>query len=154
MKLNSNKGMFLESVINNSNEFYLINKIAYIQKYETPIKICSIQDNIVTGKLFKKGIVDYFGIYQGKYVCFEAKQTINHLFSLDNIQDHQKEYLYKVKEFGGDAWIILFFNKFNKFFKIEIEPLFNANKKSIDLEWCKQNAKELSLIFPGRINYL
>lgn len=154
MKTNSNKGMFLESIINKSNEYYFLNKIAYIEKYATPIKICKVEQEKVVGKLYKKSNVDYFGIYNKKFICFEAKQTSDDLFYLRCIKEHQINYMKTILNFGGDSWIILFFNKTNRFFKIDIKKILNTKLKFIDVLWCEKNSKELFLIFPGRIDFL
>ena len=39
---NKNKGMFLEDVINNTNEYYRLNNIALIYKKPTPIQIVKL----------------------------------------------------------------------------------------------------------------
>ena len=39
---NKNKGMFLEDVINNTNEYYRLNNIALIYKKPIPIKVLKI----------------------------------------------------------------------------------------------------------------
>jgi len=76
-----NRGMTLESELNLSNEYYReINK-AFIYKKPTPIKITKVdypsRDKAVIKEAFftVPSTTDYNGIYHGKYIDFEAKET-------------------------------------------------------------------------------
>ena len=76
-----NRGMALEEDINLSNEFYRLNDIAIIHKKPTPITITKVDytsrlEAVIKEAYFKTpSTTDYNGVYKGKYIDFEAKET-------------------------------------------------------------------------------
>ena len=110
----SNRGMDLEGDINISNEWYTEQGIALITKRPTPINI--VKDDYskgarITDAYFEKqSTTDYNGVYKGKYLDFEAKNTKSKTsFPLNNIEKHQIEHLKKVIKHGGIAFFIIQF---------------------------------------------
>ena len=75
------RGMNLEDDINSSNKYYLDNDIAVIYKKPTPIKVVKVDYNKrintkITEAYYEiPSTTDYNGIYKGKYIDFEAKET-------------------------------------------------------------------------------
>ena len=141
-----NRGMTLESEINQANEYYLINDIAIIHKKPTPITITKVNyksrmDAVITEAFFKvPSTTDYNGIYKGKYIDFEAKETKSHTsFNLNNIHKHQLEHLQKITEHGGIGFIIIRFSSLNETYLIEISKIIDYintnNRKSIPLDY-------------------
>ena len=61
-----------------------------------------------------------------------------------------------IKEFGGWAFYLLLFKKYNRIFLVDVDlfDLQESNKKSISLKEIENNALELELIFPGIIDFL
>ena len=98
----ANRGMALESDINLANEYYRIKDIAYVYKKPTPIKLVNVDYRL--GKIKEAyfetpSTTDYNGIYNGKYVDFEAKETNSKTsFALANIHMHQIKHLINVKK--------------------------------------------------------
>ena len=95
-----NRGMTLESEINSSNEYYRTIDKAYIYKKPTPIKITKVdypsRDKAVIKEAFFTipSTTDYNGIYNSKYIDFEAKETKSTTsFTLNNIHPHQIKHL-------------------------------------------------------------
>ena len=90
-----NRGMNLEDDINLTNEYYLINNIASIYKKPTPIGIVKVDNSGVISEAYFKtpSTTDYNGIYKGKYIDFEAKETVEDSFPLKNIHEHQIRHL-------------------------------------------------------------
>ena len=94
-----NRGMDLEADISLSNEFYRQNDKAIIYKKPTPITICKVEyrsrrEAIIKEAYFKTpSTTDYNGIYKGKYIDFEAKETKTKSFPLINIHKHQIDHL-------------------------------------------------------------
>lgn len=73
-----NRGMTLEAELNDSNKYYLESNIAVIYKKPTPIKVVKqVNEKIVKAYFEKPSTTDYNGLYKGKYVDFEAKETKN-----------------------------------------------------------------------------
>ncbi|CRH45622.1 Holliday junction resolvase recU [Chlamydia trachomatis] len=88
-----NRGMLLETIINQTNEFYFKNDICLIHK-----------KNLDQAVISSKSSVDYYGIYKGKFIAFEAKSTELSILPLKNIKNHQIEYLNLIQKNGGIAF--------------------------------------------------
>lgn len=154
MNLNSNKGKYLESIINNSILYYELNEIALFRKNYPQYKILKVTNNNFLGKFIQKADVDYYGVYNGHFICFEAKQTSKEKFSLNNIMEHQDKFLKQIILMGGKSFLILHFICSNEFFKIDYSKIIDYKMKSIDKEWCKKNGITLEVLFPGRIEII
>ena len=141
-----NRGMTLESDINNSNKYYLENDIAVIYKKPTPIKAVKVdysKNKITEGYYEIPSTTDYNGIYKGKYIDFEAKETKSKTsFPINNIHKHQIKHLVKVIEHGGISFIIIRFTTLNKTFLIFTKDFINYFenniKKSIPLSYIEE----------------
>ena len=160
---NKNKGMFLEDVINNTNEYYRLNNIALIYKKPTPIQIVKLStDREYIEKAFfkEKSTTDYDGIYKGKYIDFEAKEcTSTTSFPLKNIKEYQLNHLTKVNDFQGIGFIIFYFTKIEKFYLLYINEINdyiknNSKRSSIPLTYFKEKNHEITLNLNFRIDYL
>ncbi len=158
-----NKGMFLEEVINNTNEYYKDRNIALIYKKPTPIQIVKLSyDKKYIEKAFfkEKSTTDYNGIYKGKYIDFEAKEcTSKTSFPLKNIKEYQFKHLLKVDEFGGIGFIIFYFSKLDKFYILFIQEIkeyidLNPTKSSIPLDYFLKKNHEIILNLNFSIDYL
>ena len=102
---------------------------------------------------------DYNGIYNGKYIDFEAKETTsNTSFPLTNIHKHQLEHLKKVYEQGGISFIIVRFTHLNEtylLFEKTLDEFINKNnRKSIPLNYFKEKGYILKDKFNPRVDYL
>lgn len=160
-----NRGMSLEEDLNVTNKYYLENDIAVIYKKPTPITINHVdypnrRDAVITDAKFKiPSTTDYNGIYKGKYIDFEAKETANKTsFPLANIHIHQIEHLKRIVKHGGIGFLIVKFSKLNKIFLLNAEDLFyfidHNNRKSIPLEYFLKYGKEIKIGLRPRIDYL
>lgn len=160
-----NRGMNLEEDLNITNEYYLETNTAVIYKKPTPIVINHVNypnryDAVITDARFKiPSTTDYNGIYKGKYIDFEAKETASLTsFPLANIHKHQIVHLKKITEHGGIGFIIVSFSRLNRLFLLKAEDLFyfidNNNRKSIPLAYFEERAKEMKVTLRPRIDYL
>lgn len=161
----SNRGMNLEDDINNSNKYYLENDIAIIYKKPTPIKVVKVDYNNRINTKIKEAYyeipstTDYNGIYKGKYIDFEAKETkCKTSFTLKNIHLHQIRHLIKVKEHGGISFLIIRFTNLNKTFLLEtskLEDFLNENtRKSIPLSYIEDNGYLIEEKYYPRLDYI
>ena len=79
--IKSNMGMGFESDISKSCDYYRLEGIAEIYKRPTPIKVVKMSKEkpgmIQEAYFEQKSTTDYVGIYKGKYIDFERKQTIH-----------------------------------------------------------------------------
>ena len=78
----SNRGMDLENLINQSNDYYLKKDCALIYKKPTPIGVVDVSyknhKKVIEKAYFKEqSTLDYNGLYKGKYIEFDAKETLN-----------------------------------------------------------------------------
>ncbi len=157
-----NKGETLEYDLNLANHYYIQHDIAHIYKKPTPIKVVDIdsKNSIITKAFFQTpSTTDYNGIYKGKYIDFEAKETSStSSFALKNIHKHQIEHLIKVKEHGGIAFLIILFKNLNKTFLLPIEVyedfIATTSRKSIPLIYFEENSYEISYNMHPRVDYL
>ena len=159
--MNKNRGMFLEEIINRTIDFYKKNDIAIFHKKNLDIKFLKIEEInrrkiIKNGFIEKKSTADYYGIYKGKYISFEAKSTNLNSLPISNIKDHQLNYLYKILKHKGIAFILIFFAKFNRVFILFIDSLqyLEINKKSISLEFVIMHGVETCITYPGIIDFI
>lgn len=113
----SNRGMDFEAMINQTNEFYRDNEIAVIYKKPIPIQIVGVDyarrsAAKITEAYYKlPSTTDYNGIYKGRYIDFEAKETRSKTsFPIKNIHEHQINHLKQVKAHGGISFIIVYFS--------------------------------------------
>lgn len=160
-----NRGMNLEKDLNETNTFYINTNKAFIYKKPTPIQITKVDypsrsHAVIKEAYFKEpSTTDYNGLYQGKYIDFEAKETNNKTsFPLDNIHKHQIKHLENIYNNGGICFIIVRFNKLNLTYVLMAKDLIdfikNNSRKSIPLEYFKTNAYLIEEKYIPRIDYL
>lgn len=159
-----NRGMNLENELNETNNYYLLNDIAIIYKKPTPITIASVEyhsrtDAVITKAYFKTpSTTDYNGIYKGKYIDFEAKETTSLTsFPIKNIHPHQIEHLKKVTEHGGIAFLIVRFTKLNLTYLLTYDDFNNCiieGKKSIPLKLFQKYGYVIKDKYNPRVDYI
>ena len=159
------RGMLFEHELNKSNEYYINTNKALIYKKPTPVRIVKVDypnrshAKIVEAYYQTPSTTDYNGIYRGKYIDYEAKETQNLTFSFTHIFPHQIEHLKKVDEHGGIAFVIIFFKKVDKVFMIDIKDFYKVYKdgekhsiKYTDIE--KIGGLEVSRGYSPYVDYL
>lgn len=150
IKSYANRGMGLEFELNETNNYYLINDIAVIHKKPTPITIAKVDyksrcEAVIKEAYFKTpSTTDYNGIYKGRYIDFEAKETTNiKYFPLANIHNHQIKHLKLIIKNGGIGFIIVRFSKIDKTFYLDGKELIDfvekGDRKSIPIEFFERN---------------
>ncbi|QGS51723.1 Holliday junction resolvase RecU [Spiroplasma tabanidicola] len=137
-----NKGMYLETVINNSLHA-LLKKGLLIQKVPINNSIINIENNVIKAKLEKNSFCDYIGIYNGIYLEFDAKETNKADFNLANIKKNQFEKLKLINNLNGIAFLIIYFHDYDSYFAVNYNQLSNFKIKKIPYEWFKNNSFEL-----------
>jgi len=155
-----NRGMTLESEINDTNKYYLENDIAVIYKKPTPVKVLKQVDGKIVSAYFEKpSTTDYNGLYKGKYVDFEAKETkSNTSFPLDNIHAHQIKHIRNVINHGGICFLIIRFTFLNETFLLFgndfIKFIDNNERKSIPISYFRETGHLIKDKLQPRIDYL
>ncbi len=106
------RGAGFEEMINRTNEIYLEEGLALIQKIPTPITPIEFdkQSRHITLAYFgQKSTVDYIGAVQGIPVCFDAKESKADTFPLDNVHEHQVEFMQQFEKQGGISFFLLYY---------------------------------------------
>jgi recombination protein U len=112
----SNRGMSFEEDIQASGEYYLTHGLAVIHKKPTPLQIVNVHypqrsAAVVTEAYFQKpSTTDFNGVYKGRYIDFEAKETRNKTsFPLKNFHAHQIDHMKAVLKQQGVSFVLLHF---------------------------------------------
>jgi len=160
-------GMLLENSLNLTNEYYRNKNIAFIYKKPTPIQVVRVdypqrsRAKIVEAYYQRASTTDYNGIYRGKYIDYEAKETNNLSFSFAHIFPHQIDHLLKIDEHGGIAFIIIYFKKVDEIYLIDIKTFnklyqhgLEGGDKSIKLDKISKVGFKIDLGYTPTIDYL
>ncbi|MGD6966778.1 Holliday junction resolvase RecU [Rossellomorea vietnamensis] len=164
----SNRGMTLEEDINETNQYYLANGVAVIHKKPTPVQIVDVHypqrsAAVIKEAYFKQpSTTDYNGLYKGRYIDFEAKETRNKTsFPLQNLHSHQIQHMKQVDEQDGIAFILIRFSMTEEIFFMKFIELYKywqrmnqGGRKSIKKEEIEADGVKISLGFHPRIDYL
>lgn len=164
----SNRGMTLEEDLNATNDYYRDQKIAVIHKKPTPIQIVQVDYPNRSAAVIKEAYfklastTDYNGVYKGKYIDFEAKETQNTTsFPLKNFHQHQIQHMEEVIHQGGICFVILRFTRFEHVYLLEAQHLLtywermkNGGRKSITKEEIEEKGHYIPLGFQPRIDYI
>lgn len=120
------RGSVLEEFVNRTNEKYLDSGLALIQKIPTPItpiKIDQEHRHITLAYFEQKSTVDYIGAVQGIPVCFDAKESAQDTFSLQNIHEHQVEFMKNFEKQKGIAFFLLYYSHKEVFYYLRLSEL-------------------------------
>lgn len=157
----ANRGMNLEALINEANKYYIENNLVYITKKPTPIGIVSVSDDekkMITKAFFKEpSTLDYSGVYKGRYIEFDAKETNSTTsFPISNILGHQIDYIKKI--INHKAIVFLIIKIKNEFYVIDGKYLINyintSSKKSIPYKTIIKNGYKIDSDGLIKVNYL
>ena len=164
-KLNTrHRGMNLEEDLNMTNKYYLINDIANIHKKPIPIQIVKVDypkrsaARIVEAYFKTPSTTDYNGVYKGRYLDFEAKETKKMNFPFTNIHVHQIEHLESIIKHQGIAFIIIAFTQINEVYLIDasyiIEAYYHSDRKSMSYQTIKEKGHLIESGYNPRLDYL
>ncbi|MGY3750209.1 Holliday junction resolvase RecU [Vagococcus acidifermentans] len=163
-----NRGMSFEEDINQTNQYYLAKSIAVIHKKPTPIQVVSVDypkrsAAVITEAYYKEAsTTDYNGVYQGRYIDFEAKETKNTTsFPLRNFHQHQIDHMKQCLSQNGVVFVLLWFSSLKRCFLLPAEDVIDCwdkhlqnSRKSIPLTLIESAGYEISLGIAPRIPYL
>lgn len=115
------RGSMLEEAVNFTNERYRRDRLALVQKIPTPITPINIdkQNHHITLAYFEqKSTVDYIGTVQGIPVCFDAKECATERFTLQNIHEHQMQYMEEFEQQQGVSFLIIYFKNVDIYYYV------------------------------------
>ncbi|KAF1301478.1 Holliday junction resolvase RecU [Enterococcus saccharolyticus] len=163
----ANRGMRFEEAINESNTYYLSRGTAVIHKKPTPIQIVHVDYPQRSAAVIKEAYfreastTDYNGVYQGKYIDFEAKETKNKTsFPFKNFHAHQIVHMKKCLEQEGICFVLLWFSTLQRCFFLDSTYLIHhwdqqhTGKKSLPLSLIEEIGIEIKPKIAPRIPYL
>ena len=125
----------MEEFLNRTNEKYLEQGLALIQKIPTPItpvKIDKEHRHITLAYFDQRSTVDYIGAVQGIPVCFDAKECHADTFPLQNLHEHQVEFMREFEKQDGIAFLIIYYSARNELYYMpfeEIDRFWNRAKE-------------------------
>ncbi|WP_416826705.1 Holliday junction resolvase RecU [Ectobacillus polymachus] len=163
----SNRGMTLEEELNETNQYYLAHDIACVHKKPIPLQIVKVDypqrsAAVITEAYFKQpSTTDYNGVYKGKYVDFEAKETKNKTsFPLHNFHPHQIKHMRNVLYHGGITFAIIKFTQLDEIYFLEGKYVIQywdrqeqGGRKSITKQEIELNGHLLQSGYHPRIHY-
>lgn len=158
----SNRGMNLENALNLSNEYYLKKNRALIYKKPTPIGVVDVSyknhKKVIEKAYFKEqSTLDYNGLYRGKYIEFDAKETMHRTsFPLSNIHEHQTVQIRNVIQHGGIVFLIIRMNGIIYLLTGEdyISYIDNNDRKSISYNYIMEKAHIIKEAYQPQLDYL
>ncbi len=157
-----NRGMNLENALNISNEYYIRTDRALIYKKPTPIGVVDVSyknhKKVIDKAYFKEqSTLDYNGLYKGKYIEFDAKETLNKTsFPLSNIHEHQTLQIRNVIKHGGIIFLVIRMNNINYLLTGEdyITYIDEHDRKSISYDYIKEKAHIIKEAYQPQLDYL
>jgi recombination protein U len=163
----SNRGMSLEDDLNQSNQYYLLTGKAVIHKKPTPVQIVNVEYPKRSAAVIKEAYfklastTDYNGIYKGKYIDFEAKETKNKTsFPLKNFHEHQINHMQQIINHGGISFVILRFSADDDIYLFDCRYLIQywieqkEGRKSIPKGEIVEKGHSITIGYQPRLNYL
>ena len=157
-----NRGMDLEALLNDTNNYYVEKDRALIYKKPTPIGVIDVayenHKKMIKKAYFKThSTLDYNGIYKGRYVDFEAKETKNRTsFPLSNITAHQINHIRSVIRHGGITFLIILINNLVYLLKGTdfLDYIDNNTRKSIPYDYIKEKGYIIKYGYTPALDYL
>ncbi len=129
------RGSTLEEFINRTNEKYLEQGLALIQKIPTPItpvRIDKEHRHITLAYFEQRSTVDYIGAVQGIPVCFDAKECNVDTFPLQNLHEHQVNFMENFEKQGGISFLIIYFSGRNELYYMTFSEIQKFWKRAQD----------------------
>lgn len=120
------RGSTLEKFINHTNERYMEMGLALVQKIPTPItpvRIDQASRHITLAYFDKISTVDYIGAIQGIPVCFDAKECSADTFPLQNIHEHQMDFMGRFEKQGGIAFLLIYYTGRDELYYMRYEQI-------------------------------
>ena len=158
----ANRGMDLENIINDTNEYLLSKDIALIYKKPTPIGVVKVSyennKQIINKAYFStQSTLDYNGLYRGKYIEFDAKNTESKTsFPLSNVHSHQIKHIRNVIRHNGIVFLIIRINE--EIYLLNGSDFINFidsyERKSIPYSFINEYGYKLEYNYLKGLNYI
>jgi len=160
----ASRGMHLEKELDHTNEYYHSLGKAIIHKKPTPIQVVKVDymkrsaAKISEAYYKTPSTTDYNGVYKGKAIDFEAKETQSKSsFPLSSIHLHQIRHLEAVLKQDAIAFVIIRFCYYDETYYVEAAKLidiYQGKRRSIPYSWFQENAFLIPYSLTPPIDYL
>lgn len=131
--LKANMGMSFENDVSKACDFYREREVADIYKRPTPIKVVKMSKThpgqIEEAYFQEKSTTDYVGIYKGKYIDFECKETIHDAIPYSMIREQQFRHLALITKLGGIGFFLVSFKKYQEVYLIRADIILEEVEK-------------------------
>lgn len=125
--IKSNMGMAFEADVTKSCEYYREKGLASIYKRPTPIRIVRMSKSkkgmIEEAYFEEKSTTDYVGIYKGRYIDFECKETIHESIPYHMIREQQYRHLEEISKMGGIGFFLVSFKSVQEVYLIDCRKI-------------------------------
>lgn len=134
------RGMGLQELVNQANIQYRQLGIASIWEVGTPVKWLPGGQTIV-----KEGTVDHIGVWNGRGIAFDDKETSTNTLPAANVKIHQIEFLVDFARAGGIAFLLVAYTGPGRFFVIPAEKYFPvwAGRRGLKIEEAERIGREV-----------
>lgn len=143
----ANRGMSFETMINETNLYYQSRGLAVIHKKPTPIQIVKVdyprrsRAKIVEAYFRQASTTDYSGVFKGRYIDFEAKETRQkQSMPMKNFHPHQITHMEEVLAQEGICFVLLHFSTIQETYLLPARPL-------VDFYQIDQGGKSMPLTY-------
>ncbi|WP_035101385.1 Holliday junction resolvase RecU [Aneurinibacillus terranovensis] len=164
----ASRGMSLEEDVNESNVYYVAHQIAAVHKKPTPVQIVKVDypsrsAAVIREAYFRQpSTTDYNGIFEGRHLDFEAKETRNQTsFPLSNFHEHQVIHMSLVRKHNGIVFTLIRFTAHNKTYLLDAEHIISfwekakaGGRKSIPYSYIQEHGHLIPVGFQPRLDYL
>ena len=79
---------------------------------------------ITLANIDQRSTIDYIGAVQGIPVCFDSKECVAETFPLQNIHEHQVEFMKNFEKQQGIAFILIYYSSRNILYYMRFEELY------------------------------
>jgi recombination protein U len=159
------RGMKLENDINTTNQWYLDSETAVVHKKPTPITIVKVDypkrsAAKITEAYFKlPSTTDYNGVYQSRYLDFEAKECASKSsFPFKSLHPHQIQHLASVLKQGAIAFLIVRFTLYDETYYVPADRVIdywhNSGRHSYPYEWFQENGYLIPGSYVNPVDYI
>jgi len=127
--IKANMGMDFEADVSKSCDFFREKGVADIYKRPTPIKVVRMSKEhpgMISEAYFEeKSTTDYVGIYKGRYLDFECKETIHDVVPYHMIREQQFRHLDFITKLGGIGFLLVCFKREQEVYLLPAEILLS-----------------------------
>lgn len=132
--IKSNMGMQFESDVTKSCDFYREKGLCDIYKRPTPIKVVKMSKThpgqIEEAYFEEKSTTDYVGIYKGRYIDFECKETIHETIPYHMIRPQQYRHLENIIRLGGIGFFLVSFKRIQEVYLMPAKFILDVQKNN------------------------